>query len=144
MPDCIHVFTTLGQLKIYQRIVRSSLSMAEPERRVLLFILDRSIGWNKASEIIATQEFVEGVFRRKKGHRRTIVRGTGLTTQQLREALDNLHEIGAITWADEPRGTRYWIDEDWCHSELRVVGGKFMWEVHENDYRYLPVRGEDD
>ena len=130
MSWCGYRYTEVGELKIYTRTVRSALCLSELERVVLLFILDRTIGWHKVWDTISSAQFVSGVIRR--GGQR-VASGTRLTTSQINEALSCLRESEAIE-LDRSRGkVAFKINEYWCHPDLRDCG---MWELHENDYDY--------
>jgi hypothetical protein len=125
-----------GQLKIYQRMVRSSFSLADHERSVLLFVLDRTIGWRRLSTRISMSEFYNGVFRGTGPSRTLVVRGTGLTAEQLTLAIARLVELGAIETQSTPPHVIYRIKEAWIHPELPGAGPLSLWEVNESDYVY--------
>jgi hypothetical protein len=128
-----YTYDRVGELKIYTRIVRSVMCLTEQERLVLLFILDRTIGWHRVWETISEQEFIGGVFRRRGGHKLTVVRGTGLSRSQLRGALVSLQHLDAITLGRLGSRTEYKINEYWCHPDVRQCA---MWNVGEGNFEY--------
>lgn len=133
MNCCGYKFTELGELKIYNRTIRSALCLSGPEQVVLLFILDRTIGWRKLWETISPSQFVNGVIRRKRGRDIFVGSGTHLTSDQLNEALMRLRERGAIEIERRGGKVAYKINEYWCHPDLEELG---MWEITEGDYDY--------
>lgn len=124
-----------GQLKFYNRVIRSIFLLSEEERLVLLFVLDRTIGWKKAAARISMNDFQAGVFRRVNKLRTLVAPGTGLEPEQIMQAITNLVERGALQMESYNREVWYGIDEDWCHSVIR--GSKFEpWRLVESDYVY--------
>jgi hypothetical protein len=134
-------YTQLGQLKIYSRTVRSAICLPEAERAVLLFILDRTIGWQRQWETITVAQFVRGVRRRWDGRRVTVAQGTRLDPAQIQAALQNLEELSAIEVERNGAAAEYKISEDWCHTDLR---GSRMWELTENDLVHAEDVHDDD
>ncbi|MGE0773950.1 MAG: hypothetical protein AB7L36_02785 [Sphingomonadaceae bacterium] len=98
---------------------------------MLLFILDRTIGWHKVWKIISLSHFVDGVPDRLGGAGRFMVRGTGLTPAGVNRAIDSLSKMGAIEVQGEWPRMGYRINELWKHPDLRE-----MWELNESDYIY--------
>lgn len=141
MQTCNYKYTTLGELKIYGRTIRSSFSLPDVERNVMLFVLDRTVGWHNVWEFISPSEFVNGVRRRKSGNVRVVVAGTALTLEQLDEALASLKERGAIEIDRIGDKVVYKVNEDWSHPDLQ---GPPMWELNEADYDYFDGDTEDD
>lgn len=133
MMWCGYNYTTLGELRIYSRIVRSSMCLPENERLVLLFILDRTVGWHRVWETISLSQFANGVNRHRGGSRVVVSRGTRLSPSEVTEALERLESLGAITadhWGPE---LAFKINENWLHPDLRSLG---MWELSEEDFDY--------
>jgi len=133
MSSCGYKYMELGQLKLCTRTVRNSFCLPRAEQVVLLFILDRTVGWNKVEEKISTSQFVNGVIRRKRGHDILMAGGTRLTVDEVNEALTRLKERGAIETTSCEGKVAYSVNEDWCHPDLRELG---MWELNESDYDY--------
>ncbi len=131
MSWCKYGYNQLGQLKIYTRTVRSALCLPEPERVVLLFILDRTIGWRKVWDSITSGQLVSGVMRRKEGRAVVVTSGTRLTASQINETLERLLERKAIEIERFGDRADYKINENWCHPDLRGLG---MWELNDSDY----------
>ena len=129
-------YTKLGQLKLYNRIVRSSFSLPDAERSVLLFILDRTVGWQKAAETISNKEFERGVYRRKGGQSRLVTQGTGLSPEQINRAVAALCELRAIEVDHIASKSIYGIEAKWCHPELEIKGMSKIWSVGEGDFIY--------
>lgn len=127
-------YTKIGQLKMYNRVVPSSLSLPPEERSVLLFILQRTVGWGKMWEAISPVQFERGVFRRSGGKRHVIVRGTGLPYAQVSQAIAILRAMGAADTEEYGSRTVYRIIPEWLHSDLRE--GAAIWEVNEADIMY--------
>ena len=125
-----------AQLKIYNRIVASFFCLPEDERLVLLFILQRTVGWGKAWKTISPQDFSTGVFRGDAGQRNVIIGGTGLASDRVTQALRSLQGMGAVEAHELGRQTIYRIIEDWCHPELPTEGRYRIWSVHESEYAY--------
>ena len=138
MSKCGYKYSELGELKIYTRIVRSSLFLLEEERVVLLFILDRTIGWHKVWNTNSSGQFVGGVKRRRKGKRVVVASGTHLTSDQVNGALMRLLEREAIEIERFGKKVAYKINEYWCHPDLQELG---MWEVNESDFDYGHEQG---
>ena len=139
MSLCNYEYTTLGQLKIYNRTNRNSFSLPDTERIILMFILDRTVGWRKVWEKISPSEFVSGVKRRRGQRIIVIVNGTHVTPDQLNEALIGLEERGAIEILHIRGKTFYKISDEWSPSELEGSG---MWELGEGDYDYYEEAGD--
>ena len=131
---CSYRLTERGQLKVYNRIVRSSLSLGEAERLTLLFVLDRTIGWQKVLKAISHAEFLNGVFRKKAGHRRLVVHGTGLSWERVCQAIHSLEGMGAIRVHRLGSADVYEINDDWCHPDLPREGACKVWDLNESDY----------
>jgi len=131
MPYCSYRYTTLGQLKISTRTNRNSFFLPDAERRVMMFVLDRTIGWHNVWAPISLRHFVNGVFRRKNGRDLVLIRGTGLTLDEVKEAVARLHEHQAIEIEQLGRRTIYKINEFWSHPDLRSL---HMWEINGGDY----------
>ena len=129
-------YSERAQLKIYSRVIPSCFSLSEYERLVLLFILQRTVGWRKAWEVIAPREFEVGAFRRKAGQKIMIVRGTGLAPGRVIQAVQSLRTMGAIETHEYPSRTAYRVIEDWCHPDLPQEGDYAPWRVNEVEYRY--------
>lgn len=136
MPLFGIMYSERGQLKIYNRIVPSSLALPEAERLVLLFILQRTVGWRKAWEVIAPKEFENGAFRRIAGQKVMIVPGTGLRTEQVIQAVEALKTMGAVEAYYYRARNAYRVVEDWCHPALPPHGDRAVWTVRETDYVY--------
>jgi len=134
-----HTHTERGQLKLYSRTVRNSNALPVTQGLVLLFILDRTIGWQKVFETISVGEFARGSFRRKSGRRFKIAPGTGLSSKEVVAAISDLREIGAIEVSNVGSKTAYRVAEDWCHPDLQHAG---MWRLNESDYVYSADRGD--
>ena len=132
-------YTERAQLKIYNRVVPSYFSLGEDERTVLLFILQRTVGWRRAWELISPKEFQNGAFRRKFGKRTLVIRGTGLPTDRVAQAIRALSKIGAIEVCEIGTKTAYRIVEDWCHADLEGFG---IWGPNDNDYLYDEDEGD--
>ena len=133
MFNCGYKYRPLAELKIYSRIVCSSLFLREDERVVLLFILDRTIGWHNVWETISTTQFANGVITRRRGCDVVAGSGTALTSDQVNAALTRLERRGAIE-AETFRGkVAYKIEEHWCHPDLEELG---MWELNDSDFDY--------
>ena len=133
MSDCGYRYSERGQLKIHSRVNRCSLFLSEEERLVLLFILDRTIGWRKVWATISCSQFVNGVIRRSGEGAIRVASGTRLTPSQVDGALTRLLEGGAIEIERFAGKVAYKINEYWCHPSLQEVG---MWELNESDYDY--------
>lgn len=133
MPHCGYKYTELAELKICTRTNRNSFCLPEAERLVLMFILDRTIGWHRVWEFISNRQFVDGVSRRRRGRDVLVIRGTGLMSGQVDEALTCLLERNAIAIGQFGRKMAYKVNEHWCHPDLE---DQRMWEVNESDYRY--------
>ena len=131
MPQCGYRYTELGELKIYTRTNRNSFCLPEPQRRVLLFILDRTIGWHKVWKIISPSHFIRGVSNRLGSAGRFVIRGTGLTSEQVNQAVENLRKLGAIEVQGDPSRMSFRINELWSHPDLTE-----MWQLGEGDYEY--------
>lgn len=139
MYNCGYKYSKLGELKIYNRVCRSLLFLSEEERLVLLFILDRTIGWHKVWSTISSAQFVGGVVSRRG--KRAIVRakGTRLTSDQVEEALTRLRDRGAINIDRFGAKVAYKINEYWSHPGLDASG---MWRVEESDFEYDEDAGD--
>ena len=135
-PLHFHRYTELGQLKIYQRTLNSAFSLSDEERLVLLFILERTVRWKREWAYISEKEFSNGVFRRREGTRRIVVRGTGLPADALDRAIASLRQMGAIEMATNAAGAGYRIKENWRHPELISMGPLNLWDLNEGDYNY--------
>jgi DNA-binding transcriptional ArsR family regulator len=136
MVSCGYIYTTLGELKIYSRTVRSSMCLPDRERALLLFILDRTIGWHRPLKFITLSEFSSGVRRRKLGREVVFARGTGLPPAQVVEGLEWLQRLGAIELEHYGPKVAYKLNSDWCHPDIEGSG---MWELQEGDFE-----GEED
>lgn len=136
MPSRDYTYDRLGELKIYTRVVRSVICLTEQERLVLLFILDRTIGWHRVWAFISEREFIGGVFRRRGGRKLTVARGTGLTRSQLSGALESLQQLDAIQLGRLGNRTEYKINEYWCHPDVLEFE---MWNVGEGNFKYPPA-----
>jgi hypothetical protein len=136
MVSCGFTYTTLGELKIYSRTVRSSMCLPERDRALLLFILDRTVGWHRPSEIITPSQFASGVRRRRHGSMVVFARGTGLTPAQVDEGIERLQRLGAIELEHYETQVAYKINPDWCHPDIQGSG---MWELQDDDFE-----GEED
>lgn len=137
----IYSYSQSGQFKTYSRIVRSSFSLPEDERLVLLFVLDRSVERGNSLAVITLGEFEKGVVRKKGGNHTLVVRGTGLSPDRITAAIDALRQIGAITASSRGSQISCHINEDWLHPELPQEGRWAMWGLTESDYAY---RASDD
>jgi len=131
MSYCNYRYTTLGQLKISTRTNRNAFCLPHAERLVLMFILDRTIGWHNVWATISLRQFVKGAFRRKNGRDCLLVRGTGLTFNEVEMALTRLRERDAIEIERFGRRIAYKINELWCHPDLTRLK---MWEINNSDY----------
>lgn len=129
-------YTERGQLKMYNRVVPSSFSLPQAERSVLLFILQRTVGWRKVWEAISIKQLVGGVFRRSGGKRHAIVRGTGLPTHEVSRAIAILREIGAVETEEHGPRTIYRIVPEWIHPDLLGGTAYAIWQITESDYIY--------
>lgn len=126
---CGYTYTVLGELKIYSRTIRSAMCLPEEERLVLLFILDRTVGWHRVWETISPSQFADGVSRRGL----VVGRGTGLRSAEVDDALQHLQTLGAIRVERHGRAIAYKVDEYWLHPDLQGYG---MWELNEGDFEY--------
>lgn len=136
---CNYKYTMLGQLKIYNRTNRGSFSLPDIDRIVLMFILDRTVGWRKVWERISPSEFINGVKRRRSGRVILMVNGTNLTPDQLDGAIAGLQERGAIKILNINGIKFYKVSEDWSPTALEASG---MWELGEGDYDYYEDAGD--
>lgn len=137
-------YSQRAQLKIYNRIVPSCLALPERERLVLLFVLQRTVGWRKAWDLIYAKEFEIGAFRKNAGKKSMIVPGTGLPPDQVTQAIASLQAMGAVEAHGYGSRTAYRIVEDWCHPELPQGSNYEIWKVNESEYIYSERVNDED
>lgn len=103
----------------HQYIIRYWMKYLSPsEFMVLMFIVDRTLGWQKFSEIITRRHMLKGI-----ASRGTIYHlGTSLGASTLDTTLNSLEEKGAISRRAVMRGTtkyvEFSINMDWEPREL--------------------------
>lgn len=131
-----HKYTEIGQLKIYNRIVRNSFLLPYEQQVTLLFVLDRTVGWKKSHSSISISEFEHGVFREKSNSRTLIVPGTGLPPERVTLALGALKGSGAIEVDQVKSNTWYGINEEWHHPDFSPASSWQPWTLNESDYVY--------
>lgn len=133
--DCGYNYTPLGQLKVYNRTIRQARLLSADSQAVLLFILDRTIGWRKVWEAISFLEFQNGIFRRRGGERVLVAPGAGLSTNRAKRAIAALRLCGAIEVMSVRSKQHYRIVPEWHHCDLTGVRSR-TWELNETDYVY--------
>lgn len=133
-----HNYNILGKLKVYSRTVRNAMCLPDRERGLLLFILDRTLGWGRTSEIISTRQFIGGVSRPRGGRKIVFGMGTGLSAADVHDGLQHLQRLGAIRAVRQGNAVEYEVVEDWSHPNL---DGSGMWGLNDADYDYEEVTG---
>ena len=121
--------SSLGRLKVVTRFLRYGQSLAPEVLKVLLFILDRTVGWNKAMVAISRRDFMNGTRSRRRNELSCLP--IGLSMDVVNEAIALLVEVGAIRANTIRASTYYSLNYDW-----EVPGLMPMWEVDEDDYCY--------
>jgi len=104
-----------GFTAVPHELIRQHMAdLAGGELKCLLYIVDRTLGFNKASDRISLSQFSEGITR-KDGTR--LDRGTGLSRSAVKKALRGLIEKGLVgRERNRSRGgdldsSTYWLEE---------------------------------
>src|SRR5262249_43337370 len=95
-----HVEPELGGLPVFERyklvvkLIRYGMSLSRVEFKILLFVFDRTIAYNKKTEAIPYSHFLKGIIRKKDGLMQSFPCGIGETA--LKRGLRRLVEAGAL------------------------------------------------
>lgn len=107
--------TKFKSLEIINRLWISQLSPSE--FKIVIFIWQRTVWWNKTSELILLKHFTNGVYDKEKN---LVQAGVGLKRRQIMDVIAALLEKGVIIRTPQgPKSFRYSLNLAWSGSMLR-------------------------